>query len=380
MKNVIAFIFIVLLVSGCSLHPETSLKKVWVSHDVLDETLTTVGVSAFTKLTPMAQSCESQLQKSICLSKDKNLGFDQNCSAADLDSKVTETIIDIYKELPKFQQEVLCKLPQIQIHTEMFSVGYASLVRDENNKVLGGLMGLSLKLFEGSSVSKTVSWKEQLNFGLSKLDDPARAPGRIGPQVQLTSNLAQTEIAFVLIHEVYHLIDMYNDINGFGENLCQSDPEQPYLVVCKIPEGSFPRLSWGEQMTYAMRDAPADLDQAALNQPWKNKAPLLAKLCYYWCGPNIISPTLVQDLYAQMYLTSFVTPYSSVSNMEDFADAASFWLLGKMGAKPNWLMVDENQKVLYDLQQHLKTPEVITKMQWLENYFKNPDLKSDFDL
>jgi hypothetical protein len=372
-------LFLILSMCGCSFSKPAQSSKVQISHDVLVESLTPEELLQFESIKKDSSlSCPQHFKKVTCLSQSEELGFDSKCSSENVTEEMLSSLNLIYSELPDFHKKVLCHLNQIQIHRKMMSIGYVSAVRSSEGLSVGSVMGLKIEMLSDNSENKSMSWKEQLNFGLTDLKDPTRTPSPNGPFLNEKVPSQLPQLFAVVVHELNHLIDMFNGVNSsFGE--CTPIAGKEFLYRCKHEVDSFPTLSWGDEVELVIDDIPEGYQYSYPRPIWSSQFPLLSQLCYYWCEGKVISPSLIQQTYQQLYESSFLTAYSTAGEMEDFAESAMIWSLLQTERPLNYIIKDGSGQTLFESDIHLKSSVVQPKLKWLKEFFNRNDLKFKFD-
>ena len=117
------------------------------------------------------------------------------------------------------------------------------------------MVGIRPEAFRGDPITyDTFSWKEQLSFGPSKMNDPTYAVSGLGPRiVESISGQQSSLVLHVLVHELSHLVDFMNKAKAIDD--CQwanaNQTSRPRRVVCTIGnQNSFEALSWTHQYSY----------------------------------------------------------------------------------------------------------------------------------
>lgn len=322
--------------------------------------------------------CDEQMTKALCVSEKEQLGYDEDCSIEKVTIKQLEGLKNIVRQLPPFHKKVMCHLNRIQIQDKIFSIGYATVIRNSDDKAVGNMMGVRSEVLTGNEIQNDLlSWKEQLNFGLSELNDPERKVALQGIYVTETLPVEYSIHLPTIIHELNHIIDYMNGANQFDFNLCNTDSKDRHLLYCKIPESSFSRLSWGsvsaEIISYP-EDTEEDLNKIEIPPPaWSKQWPFIGKLCFYYCKETQ-SVNSIPLVYAELAESDFTTSYSSQSGYEDFAEAATYHALDQVGIPFQYKIHDPEGKVYFDGYQHFLSEAVKTKRDWLKRFFAK-DLK-----
>ncbi len=368
--------FLLIVLSGCSgsLSSENSHQKRFISHDVLEEKLSAADSEMISNSQKdAAATCEQHIEKITCISNTDVLGFDSKCSFTGVTPVMLESLLKVYSELPAFHQKVFCHMNRIQIHPRIFSIGYVSLTYRPDGSASGGMMGLKIEMLDADNKNESISWKEQLNFGLTKLDDPNRQPTVHGPFVDENVSSVLPKLYAVVVHEINHLIDIYNGVNRAFEE-CAPVEGKDFLARCRYAADSFATLSWGEETETFIKMPPEDYEYEPAPIQWANKYPLLSRLCYYWCKQTM-SPSLIPATYKQLYDSPFLTGYSTSSEMEDFAESAMIWVLSQTDRPMNFVIKDGAGSVLYESDVHVKNKVMQPKLSWLKRFFNRNDLE-----
>lgn len=317
--------------------------------------------------------CDAQMAKALCVSDSAELGYDQNCSFEKVTLEQLAALRGVTRELPPFHKKVMCHLSRIQIQDGIFSIAYATGIRDSSRKPIGNMIGLRAEVLDKKIAHRDLlSWKEQLNFGLTDPKDPERKYSPDG--IRVVEELPEGYSAYMpsIIHELNHLIDFMNAANDVDWNECTDDPNDAHLSYCKHTESSFARLSWGEHSVILSRlpgETNEDLEKVPYPAPvWTAQWPLVGKLCFYYCTATQPLDAIVPT-YTELGKTNFTTSYSSQSEMEDFAEAATYYALHEIGIPFRYKIVNAQGQVYFDGYQHFLSDTVKTKREWLKDFF-----------
>lgn len=313
------------------------------------------------------------MAKALCVSESDELGYDKNCSVEKVTSEQLEVLQDIVKELPPFHKKVMCNLSRIQIQDKIFSIAYATVVKNADNKRIGNMIGIRAEVLAKNSIqSDLLSWKEQLNFGLSDPKDPERKVSARGIYVLETLPKGYSFYLPIVVHELNHLIDFMNRANDVDLNYCTEDPNERHIAYCKVPESSFSRISWGELAVVFNQfpeDTDEDLNKVQVPVPvWAKQWPFVGKLCFYYCTETQ-SVDSIASIYAELEKTNFMTSYSSQSEIEDFAEAATYYAFYEMGIPFHYKIINARGQVYFDGYKHFLSDTVKTKRDWLKEFF-----------
>ncbi len=339
-------------------------------------TLTQVQIAALPhteNLRPLSADpiadCMDHLRQVTCLT-DNGMGGSNNpadCDPSRITPEMMKLFPDLLRVLPPFHLLVLCHVKQVRVHTHLFSIGYASELRDANHKPIGTMIGVRLDVLLGSNPNHDIwSWKEQLNFGLSKMNDPDYTTSPLGPNMHERVGGSDSLLATVFVHEVGHLIDFLNKANVED---CKAD-KAAGVANCTSPADSFTALSWGTSVTYKLNSDDPPPEWVAL-YPW------LSQMCYYSCTKTI-APANIPDVYSELSKSGLLTSYSARDPMEDFAEASMIHSLKKAALPFSYFILGAGGATLYDFDTQWVAPQVQAKRLWLEKFFARTDLAYDF--
>ncbi len=384
MKSVGYFVLLFVFgLVGCSENKTSTLRgPVHLSADVTVHQLSAQEKSPFlSRKIQLDQntSCEDRIAKMVCLSKNTQADFDRDCEFGHVPAGVIQKLQKIMEELPPVHRKVFCHLDRIQLHQNIFSIGYATQVQDEWGMPAGYMFGMREDVLNGSG-KDYFSWKEQLNFGLSDPHDDKARVSPEGPTVQVEMNSANPTLLYVMTHELSHIVDMLNGADNIDYDKCQTSPVHNYWKDCPVPSTAFNSISWGPHMTVI--DDSQDVDWNHAEMPdnkyfWSASHPLYAKFCFYFCGGKTLPPNDVQASYQELQNSTFLTSYSTSSPMEDFAEASALWALGDSGRDLGIVVKDKAGIALFDSRQQMLNPELQSKLKWLHEFYNRGNLKTD---
>lgn len=355
---------------GCT-EKSSGVQIVQKSHDVTISALTSEEVSAYKAAQPaLDMDCEARLRAITCHSEKAALGYDPHCSLEAVSEEFFTRLLAAANELPPLAKKVFCNLNRLQIQPHIFSIGYASQIRDEKRVTIGNMIGIRTDVLSGKGEFDLWSWKEQLNFGLSQADDPEYKLSPLGPRIIEDFPGSQYSLFLgVMVHEIGHLLDFMNEANkvdyAWPPDMSPDNPN-PALVKATHREGSFGRFSWPDYsfMSDGSNWPPVELKKAY---------PRLTQLCYYNCAETgTIDPSLIHETYGELQKTSFVTSYSSSSEMEDFAESFTYVSLRDRHAE--YKIVAADGTVLHSSTETLQSARYKEKLQWVQDFITKPDL------
>lgn len=361
-----SIIFFGLVNLSCSQKSAITVHNRNLSHDLIISTVSgknTIDVFNKSSITE-DQDCLEHIKSVTCFSDKEQGGLDTNCSSKELSQEIVFKISDLIETLPSFHQRVFCHINRLQLHTKISSIAYASFIEDEKGNILGNMIGIRLDAIKNGSGNNLFSWKEQLNYGLSKHDDPNYTISNQGPQILLEIPQVKEFLLFdVIVHEVSHLIDFMNEANSED---CGELPENgKKRVTCKPRDNSFSKISWP---VYSFLSDGSDWPP----KEFKGLYPWLSKLCYYDCQ-EYISPSNITDVYNELSRSKFVSAYSSRNMREDFAEASTAFVLKSRGFQYKVVLGDND--TLFDLDQNWEAENLKGKRKWLEDFYSRSDLK-----
>lgn len=365
-KTFAIYIAFLLSTLGCSKKSESTIKM--LSHDSVIETLQRENDI---ELPEVNADCDKHLERILCISDKSDLRFDVNCSYEKVQPEQVSNLKKVKDLLPKFHQQVICNLSRIQIQQNIFSIAFASLIRNSDRQTLGTMMGVRPEVLSFDMQTPKIelySWKEQLNFGISDPRDTSRTPSPNGPFV--TEDVPENTPQFLttIIHELNHITDILNDINLID---CRPTPQGGY-VDCTVPETSYARFFWGEKVAFPI-ETPDEPNQKLQPKPiWHQQFPQVARFCYYYCS-EIIPPQEMGSIYEELKTASFVTPYSTQNEREDFAEIATFYVMNSINISTGYRVFTKD-KVYFDGAEHYRSAPMKEKREFVESIFLR-DLK-----
>lgn len=353
------------LLTACS--RQEKIETTRLGHDVARAVLTEEQAEKILNAQPAGDvDCVDHVKQVACYSETGQMDPDMSCGA--VPAAVLARLPELIDALPPFHKKVFCNISRLQIDPSIYSIGYATfLMKEENGRhvPIGTMIGVRADAISGNTPYDLWSWKEQLNFGLSKPADPQYVLSPAGPRVVATINgTAMPLVVHVFVHEISHLIDFLNSANV--EDCVGEGATRPYTIVCKPTPGSFGILSWPE--SYSFKEDGSDWPAKEIRDMY----PWLSQLCYYGCVKTI-SPSNIGDVYGELARSSFMTPYSSNSGMEDFAEASAFASFAPTGFV--YQIVSPDQTVLFDLARDWNAPRLAAKRAWVDAFYAKPDLR-----
>ena len=363
--NVLVFLAAV-AAAGCSVNSASPAHTIRVSNDVVTSIVGNADSKALTEATATDdsltdQTCMEHIKRVACVSLEKYSAFDPRCSADAVTVDMLAKIPEIVGQLPPLHRKVFCNIGRFQIQPAIESIAYAGqILNDENTKMVGVMVGVRADAIEGKKTNTALfSWKEQLNFGLSKMNDPNYVLSPKGPTVvEGISGSNLSLVLYVITHEVTHLIDFLNLANHTDYT-----HEGVTWVANELPD-SFALLSWPAKYKIMETDGPTP--------EWVAMSPILSQFCFYSCTRTIPIENM-KLTYDTLKNSSFMTSYSTSSQMEDFADSSTMYLLGPKGFE--YKIVGPYGEALFSSDTAWVNPNLNAKKLWLKNFYARTDLK-----
>lgn len=296
--------------------------------------------------------CRAHIRKVICLvdpvkDLDNVKPETRACLAGGLD--YAHIFENIYDAVPPTLQKMFCSLDFLFIEKEFAGTAYAGALTDDTGKLVGAQMGFNQRILDKKmTLEQWASWKEQLSFGGDAKNfnvDSAL------PEVLTRTAIPVSDfIYFVLVHEFGHLFDFANDLNK-KENctkLANGDEE------CVMSAGSWGALSW--ETSHKPRTENEFLNRSGL--------------CFYWCGDKPLSPSTANQIYEDIYETSFLSLYASQQPWDDFADSLAYYLMSK--ELETVYINDPKTGLRYNVMTKIELPVFAAKKKYIEGFLNNP--------
>ena len=380
--SIIPALLISLLMGACSKSSSSQIQVQYLSHDFISQTVS----SDFPAIDVTFETdCADQLRKVTCVSDQEDLEFDVNCSVKRVTPEQLAALSKVVADLPPLHRKMMCTLSRIQIQDKIFSMAYAGRVvsAEPDNKWLGSMIGLRSDILKKHAPDRDLnSWKEQLNFGLSKMKDPNLKVSPLGPTIQEETPQTQISYLFVFVHELNHLFDMLNRANDRHPDFdtCVEDEKDKKLFHCKSAVDSYSRLSWGDSLDVIAYDPEEEKESQDTTQEyqrptpsWAEKFPLVSQLCFYDCKKTI-SPLLIKQVYQELNNTDFITSYSASNYFEDFAEAGTIWAFENYKIPYIYQIKGPDKKVYFDATKQFRSPNFQAKKEWLDKFFARENL------
>jgi len=376
-KNILtACLALPLILIGCTKESASESKIQLLTHDFSIQQITDEDTPQSFVVDP---DCNTQLSKALCVSDYDDMGIDSQCSSEKVTPAQIAALIELKDSLPPFHKKVMCSLGRVQIQKNIFSIAYATYIRNPNRRPIGTMIGFRPDVLTKENNQDLYSWKEQLNFGISDPKDPERRFDPNGPLVKEEIPQEYSHHLPTVIHELNHLIDHLNSANNVEYSSCDSTSD-PHILNCKIPTDSYTHFFWNENYAALTRLEEEDdsvFDNIVLPEPeWKNQWPLLGKLCFYFCKTTQ-SPDNISSVYGELKKSNFATSYATQSEYEDFAEAATYYALESMGVPYKHSVYNAKGFVYFDGYEHYQSEVMKEKRDWLSNFFKK-DLSYSF--
>ncbi len=317
-------------------------------------------------------SCRAQIRSKTCLVRPTRPGEENKPRECLVEKNLDTAILELeklYDSYPNFLQKVFCSLSAIYIEKEFFGTAYAGITHDGTQAVMG-IRESAIVPAENEapiSMSRWISWKEQLSWGGQRSGYPVR-DDLVKVDVAMNSNGANDFLFFVVAHEFGHIIDFSNLANA---TTCSSDSQ-----LCLPNPASWTELSWKSQKMDYSFPYPAE-DPWGLMQ-WELLPDAIfqhrIELCFYACPANHGAPEKMFPLYESLQASSLLTTYSATNPWDDFAEAVAFYA-GVEYADMQY-MVRLPSGHVFDLTEKYKNSEIYRlKREWLEHFFAREDLR-----
>lgn len=362
-----------LILLGCTetLAPVTHSR---VSHDVVDSYMSSTQSKAFFSFLRSKESeCDAQIRKAACLTVSHAPGFSESCSTSDLDESEIEKLIALKNRLPEFHQKVMCHLDRLQIHEHVDSIGYAGRIYDRSGArpaYVGNFIGLRRTALAEKINPNIWTWKEQLNFGLADKDDKTFQISPLGPRVVETTHGQADDLLHVMVHELSHVIDHINDVT---KEECIPEANAQWELTgmkCTTPPGSYAALSWPVGTFHFKWDE--SLQYWSRSEEELAAYPYLTQLCYYDCKETL-DLGLLPKIIGELKRSSFFSLYSIFTRVEDFAEASTNYVLKSEGFI--YEVFGPDGTLLFSSAEAFKSERMKPKLQWLERFYSQGDLK-----
>lgn len=300
------------------------------------------GFAAISPARPSQErgQCEARLREALCVTTGNSrlLTHYWQSAQCELDSdRYLPTAMEIYDEMPARLRPLYCSLERIFLSDDIRSVAFASAIR-QGDEVVGALIGARKSSFDsGLKASDMITWKEQITFGGSK-DFLSRDPKLVQLHYDIRLDHMKSDgLFYAVMHELGHVVDFQNNVNRRWEP-----------------------LSW-------VSASGAKKSAEFLHQPG---------VCFYECG-SPLSPEKAFSMYDSMRESAFITLYSGVSSMEDFAE---YWV---------WSILLEQKEVSYRIEVpghptidmnpiFTENAKVRAKMDFVRELWGDPETKIGF--
>ncbi|MEO5667780.1 MAG: hypothetical protein ABIR96_06970 [Bdellovibrionota bacterium] len=306
------------------------------------------------------EGCRARISDVICLVEPEVPGdtAPRACiQGVDL-SPAINSLQTIYDNYPEALQKVFCTLSHIYLEKKSVGTAYAGSSGDGSMAVLG--FRAELLLEPTPSLSKWVSWKEQLNFGGAKDYTTREDLVKIEASTTLAAP-ASDFVYYVIAHEFGHVLDFKYKVNDW---ICNDASDE-----CEPRPGSWNALSWAKSYPKL---------EPTVQDPWGLMAWIPSatssfehrdELCFYACADDHGSPALMLPLYTNIMKVNFLTTYSSTNSWDDFAETVAFYA-GTRYINLNYA-VTLPDGTRFDLVDKYKNDPVFrSKRDWVENFFK----------
>lgn len=297
-------------------------------------------------------NCKQNIQDVMCFvdpvqGDPEQNPFARSCLPDSRKEKFVTFFQELHDQYPAELQKMFCSVKRIFVEKQDFGgTAYAGVAVDQQGQK-HAIMGIRASVVEMGDprLDFWVSWKEQLSFG-GILEKYVLTPGLpfIGSAPIGYNN---DFIYYVIAHEFGHIFDFANQLNNFEEtkNGWEAKP------------GSWSALSWKtfetpkDQFNFQDRD----------------------KLCFYWCEGKTIARENINQMYADLSKTNFMSFYASTNPYDDFAETMAFTYLRK-GLHSTYIL-NTGAGESYDMMRKLRSPLLKSKMNYIHKLMTSPDLR-----
>lgn len=294
-------------------------------------------VDASTISSPM-DDCETKIRKAVCLvdpiEYEKVASVKRTCLPES--QNYQGPVLNIYQQLPSQFQKMFCSLKVIYIEKELFSIGYGGILVSDDHPT-GNFMGIRKSVFDQPvSFEEVLTWKEQKLFGIQQKPFTFKQES---PRVSLKGPaLENSALLYVMLHEMGHLFDFNNDVTT---DLLSGKPIE--------------KSAWN-----AIR-RQGETTQGALHV-------FNDKICFYNCQGKHLDETMAASYYAALEKSDYITSYSMVTALEDFAESTAVYFMKKEFGRE--FIYSVNGAPAYNASVKLESPQFALKARFLQSFFE----------
>jgi hypothetical protein len=302
--------------------------------------------------------CEEALSHAVCETDASTDEIQMNLTGIQCSPNSKQylpTVMKIVTEMPERLRPSICSVYRLFISDNIPSTAFASpIINSSTGKIQGAYIGSRKSTFVMQpSISALATWKEQLVYGGSTQflnNDPQLVQLSYG----LNSSLADKDALFyVLVHELGHLIDFNNSINqtNCGDGLHSRSGN------CQPLPGTWGTMSWEKTDTplagyeYYMREF----------------------FCFYGCSSHI-DMKHATNIYQSMQQSAFITSYSGVNPMEDFAEFWAWYVMIHYKDPHFKITVPGESEIDMNLA-FTQNPKIMRKLEYIDRLWNSPALK-----
>lgn len=259
----------------------------------------------------------------------------------------------IYDNYPVVLQKMFCSLDVIYIEKKFIGTAYAGVIEDDEGNIIGAKMGIRQSVLdEKLDLNLWASWKEQLSFG-GIANSYTLTAGL--PSITTSTDKAVNDfLYFVIAHEFGHIFDFANEVNKV--TTCEEKSAENPEPKCLLHQQSWGALSW-------ITDQKPKAENDFTNR---------SGLCFYWCDDNPLERDVITGLYADLYLTNFISIYATTQPWDDFADSLGYFVL-MQNLKASY-SIDTANGNTYNIMDKLKSSIFATKFSYLKNFLQRQDI------
>ena len=302
--------------------------------------------------------CEQSLGQAVCETDASSDEIQSNLLGVQCSSNSKQylpTLMKIVREMPERIRPSICSVYRLFISDNIASTAYASpILSSITGEIQGAYIGSRKSTFlRQPSIQALATWKEQLVFGGSQnflSYDPRLVQISYGLKTTVVDNDA---LFYVLVHELGHLIDFKNSINqtDCGDGLHSRDSE------CRPLPDSWGALSWEKS------GAPLSGYEYYMREFF----------CFYGCNSHVDMKNAT-SIYQSMQQSAFLTSYSGVNPMEDFAE---FWAWYVMihNKDPHFKISVPGESEIDMNIAFTQNPKIMRKLDYIDRLWNSPNLK-----
>jgi len=274
-----------------------------------------------------AEDCRAQIAAKVCVIDPPNKTGAAEFSYTRLpclpgSAKYAPFFEGHYDRSIKIIQKMYCHVEKIMVSTYL----PGSAVSLYNRLVGGAYIGVRKDLLDKPlTLDQWLSWRDETSFGGS-LDTKANTLGLIN--YKSNKNTVEFGLDFLLNHEIGHLLDYANNVGQEWGSLSWRDQDHPL-----------------SKYDFDGRDG----------------------LCFYFCNGSKLPANQSAVILKGVMSSPFATPYAATGFRDDWADTFAFYAMNKTFGLTLQI---ETQGQVFDLTQHLYSPQLQEKRDFLESFLR----------